>query len=202
MPDSKDASMDDFNIILQADKQAEIFQRFINLAEKIRPRLQNDGANFNLWSKNMIIAWTTYFIGDPDYFQQTTADDNIKRNLIARIFIEHSVDHAVYEAVTSRILDSDARRIYRALKDRFNRPSWSSVVFHASNIFKNSSDRSENINEYAMTINEAIQNLENQLGPINSETIATLAIYFAVPSMHQLITPAINTLMATNPNIK
>ncbi|MBW0548615.1 hypothetical protein O181_088330 [Austropuccinia psidii MF-1] len=53
-----------------------------------------------------------------------------------------------------------------------------------------------------MTINEAIQNLEHQLGPINSETIATLAIYFAVPSMHQLITPAINTLMATNPDIK
>ncbi|MBW0548616.1 hypothetical protein O181_088331 [Austropuccinia psidii MF-1] len=140
MPDSKDTSMDDFNIILQADKQAEIFQRFINLAEKIKLRLQNDGANFNLWSKNMIITWTTYFIGDPNYFQQTTADDNIKRNLITRIFIEHSVDNAVYEAVTSRILNSDAHQIYQALKDRFNRPSWSSVVFHASSIFKNSLD--------------------------------------------------------------
>ncbi|MBW0537601.1 hypothetical protein O181_077316 [Austropuccinia psidii MF-1] len=32
--------------------------------------------------------------------------------------------------------------------------------------------------------------------------LTTLAIYFAVPSMHQLITPAINTLMATNPDIK
>ncbi|MBW0536227.1 hypothetical protein O181_075942, partial [Austropuccinia psidii MF-1] len=56
--------------------------------------------------------------------------------------------------------------------------------------------------DHAMTITEAIQNLENQLGRIDSETLTTLAIYFAVPSMHQLITPAINTLMATNPNLK
>ncbi|MBW0537888.1 hypothetical protein O181_077603 [Austropuccinia psidii MF-1] len=53
-----------------------------------------------------------------------------------------------------------------------------------------------------MTTTEAIQNLENQLGKIDSEMLMTLAIYFAVPSMHQLIMPAINMLMATNPNIK
>ncbi|MBW0469083.1 hypothetical protein O181_008798 [Austropuccinia psidii MF-1] len=53
-----------------------------------------------------------------------------------------------------------------------------------------------------MTITEAVHNLENQLGQINSEMLTTLAIYFAVPSMHQLIIPALNTLMATNPNIK
>ncbi|MBW0552043.1 hypothetical protein O181_091758 [Austropuccinia psidii MF-1] len=53
-----------------------------------------------------------------------------------------------------------------------------------------------------MSVTEAVQNLENQLGQIDSERITTLAIYFAAPSMHQLIIPAINTLMATNPNIK
>ncbi|MBW0460299.1 hypothetical protein O181_000014 [Austropuccinia psidii MF-1] len=53
-----------------------------------------------------------------------------------------------------------------------------------------------------MTITEAIQNLENQSGQINSEILTTLAIYFSVPSMHQLITPAITTLMETNPDIK
>ncbi|MBW0494850.1 hypothetical protein O181_034565 [Austropuccinia psidii MF-1] len=52
-----------------------------------------------------------------------------------------------------------------------------------------------------MTISEAIQNLENQLGQIYSEMLTTSEIYFSVPSMHQLITPTINTLMATNPNI-
>ncbi|MBW0563193.1 hypothetical protein O181_102908 [Austropuccinia psidii MF-1] len=150
----------------------------------------------------MIITWTTYFIGDPNYLQQTTTDRNIKRNLIACLFIEHSVNHAVYEAVTSHLLNSDAHQIYQALKDRFNRPSWSSAVFHASSIFKNSLDRLQKINEYAMSVNEAIQNLEHQLGPITSETIATLAIYFAVPSMHQLIMLAINTLMATNTDLK
>ncbi|MBW0533855.1 hypothetical protein O181_073570 [Austropuccinia psidii MF-1] len=32
--------------------------------------------------------------------------------------------------------------------------------------------------------------------------LTILEIYFSVPSMHQLITTTINTLMATNPNIK
>ncbi|MBW0542700.1 hypothetical protein O181_082415, partial [Austropuccinia psidii MF-1] len=202
MVDSKDDSVDDMNVIMQADKQAEIFQRFISLAEKIKPRLRDNGANFNLWSKNMITAWTTYFMGDPDYFQQTTVDDNVKRNLVARLFIEHSVNSSAYDSVTSRIFDSNARRIYQALRDRFNRPSWSSVVYHANIIFNPSSDHSNNINNYAMSINEAVHNLENQLGRIDSDTITTLAIYFAVPSMHQLIIPALNTLMATNPSIK
>ncbi|MBW0469081.1 hypothetical protein O181_008796 [Austropuccinia psidii MF-1] len=113
MVDSKDTLVDNMNVIMQANKQAEIFQRFISLAEKIRPQLRDDGANFNLWSKNMIMAWTTYFMGDPDYFQQTSVDKNIKQNLVARLFIEHSA----YESVTSQIFDSDACRIYQALKE-------------------------------------------------------------------------------------
>ncbi|MBW0527366.1 hypothetical protein O181_067081 [Austropuccinia psidii MF-1] len=161
MPEPKNVADDNINVIMEADKQAEIFQRFISLAEKIRPQLQADGANFNLY-----------------------------------------VNSNIYGAVTSCIFTSDARQIFQALKDQFNRPSWSSVVYHANIIFCNSSDQSENINDYAMTITEAVQNLENQLGQIDSEMLTTLAIYFAVPSMHQLITPAMNTLMATNPNIK
>ncbi|MBW0502547.1 hypothetical protein O181_042262 [Austropuccinia psidii MF-1] len=202
MAEMKGTLDDDMNVVMMADKQAEIFQRFISLAEKIRPQLRADGANFNLWSKNMIVAWTTYFMGDSNYFQQTAEDDNIQRNLVARLFIEHSVSHSAYEAVTSRLFSSDARKIYQALKDRFNRPSWSSVVYHANILFKSSSDHSDDINAHAMSITEAVQNLENQLGQINSEVVTTLAIYFAVPTMHQLITPAINTLMATNPNLK
>ncbi|MBW0490657.1 hypothetical protein O181_030372 [Austropuccinia psidii MF-1] len=202
MAEFKGVGDDDMNVILQADKQAEIFQRFISLAKKIRPQLRADGANFNIWSKNMIMAWTTYFMGDSDYFQQTTIDTNVKRNLVARLFIEHSVSSSVYECVTSQIFNSNARQIYQAIKDCFNRPSWSSVVYHANVIFKSSSDHSTNINEHAMLVTEAIQNLENQLGRIDSEMLTTLAIYYAVPLMHQLIIPAINTLMATNPEIK
>ncbi|MBW0461685.1 hypothetical protein O181_001400 [Austropuccinia psidii MF-1] len=202
MPELKDVTYDDMDIVMQADKQAEIFQRFISLAEKIRPQLRADGANFNLWSKSMINAWTTYFMGDADYFHQTGVDGNVKRNLVARLFIEHSVNSGIYESITSRISVYDARKIFQALKDRFNRPSWSSVIYHAGIIFRNSSDRSDTIGDYAMTITEAVQNLENQVGQIDSEMLTTLAIYFAVPSMHQIITPAINTLMATNPNLK
>ncbi|MBW0527741.1 hypothetical protein O181_067456 [Austropuccinia psidii MF-1] len=162
MGDSKNREDDDMNIIIEADKQAEIFHQFISLAEKIRPQLQADGANFNLWSKNMILCWMTYFMGDSDYFQQATEDSNIKPNLVARLFIQHSIEHSAYEAITSCIHGSNACRIYGALKDRFNRPSWSSVVFHASSIFQNWDDHVNNINMYAMTINEAVQNLENK----------------------------------------
>ncbi|MBW0558716.1 hypothetical protein O181_098431 [Austropuccinia psidii MF-1] len=202
MGDSKNQQIDNMDVIMKADKQAKIFQHFISLAEKIRPRLRDDGANFNIWSRSLILSWTTYFMGDPDYFQQPTKDQNIKRNIIALLFIQHSVDHFAYESVTSRILNSDARQIYQALKDRFNCPSWSSVVFHASTIFQNRSYQINNINNYANNVTEAIHNLENQLGTIDSDTLTTLDIFFAVPSMHQLITPAINSLMATNPNIK
>ncbi|MBW0494851.1 hypothetical protein O181_034566 [Austropuccinia psidii MF-1] len=83
MPESKDMVNNNMNVIMEADKQAEIFQRFISLADKIRPQLRADGVHFNLWSKNMIIAWTTYFMGDSNSFQQPIADNNIKQNLFA-----------------------------------------------------------------------------------------------------------------------
>ncbi|MBW0536231.1 hypothetical protein O181_075946 [Austropuccinia psidii MF-1] len=150
----------------------------------------------------MLLSWTTYFMGDLDYFKQSIEDSNIKRNLVARLFIQHSVKKDAYEAVTSCIHGSDAHKIYQALKDRFNCLSWSSVVYHANTIFQNRNDHVNDINIYAMTINEAVQNLEHQLGRIDSEMITTLAIFFVVPSMHQHITPAINTLMATNPCLK
>ncbi|MBW0562479.1 hypothetical protein O181_102194 [Austropuccinia psidii MF-1] len=150
----------------------------------------------------MILCWTVYFMGDSDYFQQSTEDNNIKQNLVSRLFIQHSVEHDAYQAITSHIHGFDSCKIYQAFKDRFNRPSWSLVIFHANTIFQNRDNHVHDINVYAMTINEAVQNLENQLGIINSEMITTLAIFFSVPSMHQHITPAINTLMATNPNLK
>ncbi|MBW0535765.1 hypothetical protein O181_075480 [Austropuccinia psidii MF-1] len=177
MGDSKNQQIDNMDVIMKA----KIFQRFISLAKKIRPRLQDDGSNFNIWSRSLILPWTTYFMGDPDYFQQPTKDQNIKQNIIVLLFIQHSVDHFAYESVTSRILNSDARQIYQALKDRFNRPSWSSVVFHASTIFQNRSDQINNINNYANNVTKAIHNLENQLGTIDSDTLTTLAIFFAVP---------------------
>ncbi|MBW0477566.1 hypothetical protein O181_017281 [Austropuccinia psidii MF-1] len=68
--------------------------------------------------------------------------------------------------------------------------------------FQNHTDHLNDINTYAMTINEVVQNLENQLCKIDFKMITTLTIFFAVPSMHQHITPPINTLMATSPDLK
>ncbi|MBW0557400.1 hypothetical protein O181_097115, partial [Austropuccinia psidii MF-1] len=179
--ESKESLCDDMNIIIQADKQEEIFQFFIPLAEKIRPQLRADGDNFNLWSRNMIVAWTTYFMGDTDYFQKMNMDGNVTRNLVSQLFIGHSVSHSSYKSLPFPIYSSEACQIFQSLKDWFNRPSWSSVVYHANIIFKPFSDHSNNVNNYAMSVTEAVQNFENQLGQTDSEMIITLAIYFSVP---------------------
>ncbi|MBW0474093.1 hypothetical protein O181_013808 [Austropuccinia psidii MF-1] len=126
------------------------------------------------------------------------ANSNIKQNLVSQLFIEHSINTSVYESVTSHIFNSAACQIYQALKDRFSFTSLSLVVYHANIIFINSSDPLDNITDEAIAIAVAIQNLENQLGNIDSEMITTLDIYLAVPSMHRLITPAIDTFMVTN----
>ncbi|MBW0516823.1 hypothetical protein O181_056538 [Austropuccinia psidii MF-1] len=97
-----------------------------------------------------------YGMDDPDYFQQTTVDTNIKRNLVSQIFIEHSVRNSAYESVMLHIFSSNARQIYQALKDCFNHPSWSSVVYHANVLFTSSSDHSNDINEHAMLVTEVV----------------------------------------------
>ncbi|MBW0515793.1 hypothetical protein O181_055508 [Austropuccinia psidii MF-1] len=108
MDQQRENIVDDMDILFIADKQAEIFQRLIGLEENIRPQLCGDGANFNMWSKNMTLAWITYFMGDPDYFQKQDTDSNIKCNLFVLIFIQNSTDQNSYEAVTSHILSSNA----------------------------------------------------------------------------------------------
>ncbi|MBW0584554.1 hypothetical protein O181_124269, partial [Austropuccinia psidii MF-1] len=197
----KTVSDEELENLVDIDKQAEILHRFISLAEKIKPQLEVDGTNFNQWSKSLTLAWTTYFMGDPDYFEQTTTDTNVKRNIVALSFIQHSVNTRAYESVTSNINAYNACIVYKALKDRFNRPSWSSIILNANVIFQNNGDRLHDINNFSLKVNEAIRNLENLMGPMNGDTIATLAIFYAVPTMKHHITAAINTLMATNPNL-
>ncbi|MBW0489837.1 hypothetical protein O181_029552 [Austropuccinia psidii MF-1] len=64
------SDMDEMSLLLQANKQAENFHRFTQLAERIRPRLSCDGVNFNAWSRGLINAWQPYYNGDPNYFEQ------------------------------------------------------------------------------------------------------------------------------------
>ncbi|MBW0517031.1 hypothetical protein O181_056746 [Austropuccinia psidii MF-1] len=139
---------EEFEALVDIDKQAEILHRFISLAEKIKPQLDIDGTNFNQWSKSLVLAWTTYFMGDPDYFEQTTPDTNIKRNIMALSFIQHSLNTRAYEAVTSNINAYNARIVYKALKNRFNRPSWSLIILNANVIFQNNNDQLHEINNF------------------------------------------------------
>ncbi|MBW0573843.1 hypothetical protein O181_113558 [Austropuccinia psidii MF-1] len=117
MVKSKDHHDGDMDIIMAANKQAEIFQPVISLAKNIIPRLQDDGKNFNVWLRNLILSLMRYFMGNPDYFHQKSKDKNVKQNILALLCIQHSGDHFAYESVTSRILNSNARQIYQALKD-------------------------------------------------------------------------------------
>ncbi|MBW0542667.1 hypothetical protein O181_082382 [Austropuccinia psidii MF-1] len=156
MVDSKEMLGDDMSVIIQYDKQVERFQQLISLAEKFKPQLRAYGANFNLWSKNMILAWTPYFMGDPDYFQETSVNTNIKQNLVASLFIEHSVNNSANESVMPQILSLNACQIYQAPKDPFNCPLWSSVIYHANILFKPSLDHSSNINEYAISVTKVV----------------------------------------------
>ncbi|MBW0538221.1 hypothetical protein O181_077936, partial [Austropuccinia psidii MF-1] len=189
------------DLLLQADKQAEIFHRFSQLAERIRPRLTYDGVNFTSWSKSLLHAWRMYYNGEIDYFDDTAIDDNHLRNLVAISFIENSVDYNVYDSITSSMTNLNARRIYQAIRKRYNKPSWSSIVHHAKTIF-NPTDRLDNIDKYAISVHEAISKIENQIGPLNSDKIATFAIYFSVPLLRDHITAALNTRLATNPHLQ
>ncbi|MBW0490169.1 hypothetical protein O181_029884 [Austropuccinia psidii MF-1] len=195
------SAMDEMSLLAQADRQAEIFHRFTQLAERIRPRLTYDGVNFNAWSRGLMNAWQTYFNGEKDYFELEQSDPNHLRNLVAISFIEYSIQHDIFTTITSRMRNLSARSIYQAIRSRFNKPSWSSIIHNAKILF-NTTDQMENINKFSLSVYEAISNIENQIGPLDGEKIATFSIFFAVPQLRDHITAALNTRLATNPHLK
>ncbi|MBW0527435.1 hypothetical protein O181_067150 [Austropuccinia psidii MF-1] len=81
---------DKSDAVTRADKQADLINRFVTIAEKIQPKLLVTGANFNTWSRNMLEAWAAVFIGDKTYFDEPSWDSDYQRNLIALAFIWHS----------------------------------------------------------------------------------------------------------------
>ncbi|MBW0574274.1 hypothetical protein O181_113989, partial [Austropuccinia psidii MF-1] len=192
---------DNNDIISRADKQAEILHRFSQLAEKIQPRLTIDGANFNTWSRNMIETWVACFMDDGNYFDITDRDPDHRRNLIALSFIRNSTERALFESVTSRIIMPNARKVYQAIKNRFSKSSWSSIIRHATTIF-NPTDQSHDIIKHAISLGETIQAIESQLGPLDSNKVMTLSLFFSVPTMQSQITAALDTRLAANPNLQ
>ncbi|MBW0491418.1 hypothetical protein O181_031133 [Austropuccinia psidii MF-1] len=91
----------------------------------------------------------------------------------------------------------NARTTYRALKDRFNKISWSSIVRHTSIIF-DPTDNSNNLTNHAITVGEAIEAIENQIGAIDSNLPTTLSLFFSAPQLHDQITNALDTILAAH----
>ncbi|MBW0500249.1 hypothetical protein O181_039964 [Austropuccinia psidii MF-1] len=148
----------------------------------------------------MIESWATVFLGDTDYFDDTSRDTDYWRNLIALALIRHSVERPLFDLITSRIYMPNARSIYHALKNCFNRASWSSIIHHASIIF-NPIDQSSNLTQHALRLSEAVNAVENQMGTLDSNKIITLSLFFFVPHLRDQITSALDTRLAVNSSL-
>ncbi|MBW0533603.1 hypothetical protein O181_073318 [Austropuccinia psidii MF-1] len=94
----------------------------------------------------------------------------------------------------------NARNIYQAIKNRFNRASWSSIVHHAGVIF-NPVDHSSDITQHALRLGEAIAAIENQIGTLDSNKIIMLSLFFSLPHLRNRITCALDNRMVVNPSI-
>ncbi|MBW0514024.1 hypothetical protein O181_053739 [Austropuccinia psidii MF-1] len=141
--------------VFRADKQAEILQRFSLIADWIRPKLTVNGANFNTWSKSIIHNWSI-----------------------------NSVERSLYDSVTATLIMPNGRTVYQAIKKRFSKTSWSSIVHHANLIF--------NPTDHA---------IESQLRPLDSSKIVTLSLFFSLPDLQEKITSALDTCLAANPDL-
>ncbi|MBW0472056.1 hypothetical protein O181_011771 [Austropuccinia psidii MF-1] len=60
-------------------------------------------------------------------------------------------------------------------------------------------DHSNNHTNHAITVGEAIEAIENQIGAIDSNLITTLSLFFSAPQLHDQITNALDTRLAANP---
>ncbi|MBW0572524.1 hypothetical protein O181_112239 [Austropuccinia psidii MF-1] len=183
MPDSQkipDVSSLNFElkspVIARADKQAELLHRFSLIVERIQTQLSIDGGNFNALSRALINTWADCFMGDMEYFKSSKSDNYYQRNFIAMSFLWHSIERSI----TSRIRMPNARTCFCVLKDRFNKISWSSIVHHVSTCF-NPTDHSTDLTTHAITVGEAIEAIENQIGPMEGKLFTTLTLYFLAP---------------------
>ncbi|MBW0534694.1 hypothetical protein O181_074409 [Austropuccinia psidii MF-1] len=145
----------------------------------------------------MIHTWTTCFIGDEEYFTINEKDKDYWRNLVALSFIRNSVECQLFDSVSSQLIMPNARMVYQALKSCFGKSSWSSIIHHAETIF-NPTNQSSNIVQHAITLGEAIEAIENQIGALDSNKIMTLSIFFSVPHLREQITAALDTRLAEN----
>ncbi|MBW0518688.1 hypothetical protein O181_058403, partial [Austropuccinia psidii MF-1] len=92
------------------------------------------------------------------------------------------------------------RAIYQALKSRFSKTSWSTVV-HQLNILMHAGDQSFNMINYAITIQNSINNIKHQIGLINENNSMTILYFLLAPQFKDQVTTALDTRKATNPEL-
>ncbi|MBW0538318.1 hypothetical protein O181_078033 [Austropuccinia psidii MF-1] len=194
------SSLNVSNPVLHLNCQAEILQRFSLIADRIQPCLSIDGSNFNMWSRNMINTWETCFIEDVKYFESQERDLDYQRNLIALSFIRNSVERSLFDSIISRLSMPNARSVYQAIKKQFSKASWSSIINHA-NILFHPPTQSPNLMKQVIDLGEAVEAIEGQIGPINSNKMITLSSFFSIPHLHKQITAALDTRLAANPSL-
>ncbi|MBW0477131.1 hypothetical protein O181_016846 [Austropuccinia psidii MF-1] len=148
----------------------------------------------------MIETWIACLMDNGTYFKKKERDSDYHRNLIALSFIWNSTERALFDSVISQIVMPNARNVYQAIRSRFRKASWSSIVRHARKIF-HPVDKSHNIVKHAINFNETIKAIECQLGPLDSHKILTLSLFFLVPTMQDQITLALETRLAANPKL-
>ncbi|MBW0551145.1 hypothetical protein O181_090860 [Austropuccinia psidii MF-1] len=146
----------------------------------------------------MIHAWTTCFIGDEGYFIKTEKDNDYWRNLVALSFIHNSVERQLFDSITNRIVMPNTRTIYQAIKNLSSKSSWSSIIHHTNTIFCQTTAL-RNINQREIELGEAVEAIENQIGPLDGNKIITLSLFFSVPHLQEQITAALDTRLSASP---
>ncbi|MBW0468093.1 hypothetical protein O181_007808 [Austropuccinia psidii MF-1] len=114
--------------------------------------------------------------------------------------IRPSVERSLFDSIVSQITMPNARSVYQAIKKRFNKASWSSIIHHANLLF-NPTDQQSNLVKHAIHLGEAVEAIENQIGPLDSAKIITLSLFFSIPRLQHQITSALDTRMAASPSL-
>ncbi|MBW0478196.1 hypothetical protein O181_017911 [Austropuccinia psidii MF-1] len=90
--------------------------------------------------------------------------------------------------------------MYQAIKSRFSKTSWSSVSHHASKLFY-LTNQSHSLTKNEISLGEAIEAIERQIGPLGRNKLIILSLLFLLPQMQYFITAALNTRLATKPSL-
>ncbi|MBW0511508.1 hypothetical protein O181_051223 [Austropuccinia psidii MF-1] len=139
-------------------------------------------------------------MGDVEYFNSSERDDDYQPNLIAMSFLQHIIERPLFQSITSQIRIPNARTTFCALKGRFNKIFWSSIVHHASICF-NPTDHSTHLTTHAIIVGEAIEAIEIQIGLMDSNLFTMLTLYLSAPQFQEKITSVLDTRLAANPSL-